>query len=57
MFGVRRPTVSDTAGRLQDRGLIRYRRGIITILDRAGLEALACPCYQVVRAEFDDLVE
>jgi CRP-like cAMP-binding protein len=57
MLGVRRPTVSDTAGRLQDRGLIQYRRGIITILDRAGLEALACPCYQVVRAEFDDLVE
>ncbi len=38
---------------LQTAGLIRYRRGRITILDRAGLEAAACECYHVVKGEFD----
>lgn len=55
MLGVRRPTVSEIAGRLQDRGLIRYRRGVVTITDQAGLERLACQCYEVVRAAFEDL--
>jgi CRP-like cAMP-binding protein len=55
MLGVHRPTVSDTAQRIQAGGLIRYRRGIITIADRGGLERTACDCYRTVKAEFDDL--
>jgi CRP-like cAMP-binding protein len=55
MLGVHRPTVSDTAQRIQVEGLIRYRRGIITITDRDGLERRACECYRIVKAEFDDL--
>jgi CRP-like cAMP-binding protein len=52
MLGVRRPTVSETASRLQARGLIRYSRGVLSILDRAALEATACSCYEVIRSEF-----
>jgi CRP-like cAMP-binding protein len=55
MLGVRRPTVSETAGKLQAQGLIRYRRGTLTITDRPGLEQLTCSCYGIVRAEFDRL--
>jgi CRP-like cAMP-binding protein len=51
MLGVRREAVSHEAARLQDAGLIKYHRGHITILDRAGLEARACECYGVVRRE------
>jgi CRP-like cAMP-binding protein len=53
MLGVSRPTVSEIAVRLQERGLIRYSRGSITIVDRAGLEAVACSCYDVLRREFE----
>ena len=56
MLGVRREGVTEAAGKLQDAGLIRYRRGRITVLDRAGLEARSCECYQVVRTEFDRLL-
>jgi len=52
MLGVRRSGVTIAAGALQERGLIRYRRGIIRIVDRAGLEERACECYQVVRDQF-----
>lgn len=53
MLGVRRPTVSETARRLQAQQLIRYSRGQLTITDRPGLEALSCDCYRVVRSEFE----
>jgi CRP-like cAMP-binding protein len=56
MLGVRREGVTEAAGKLQQAGLIRYRRGVITVLDRPGLEARVCECYQVVKAEFDRLL-
>jgi CRP-like cAMP-binding protein len=56
MLGVRRPTVSAVAGILQKAGLITYHRGKMTVLDRKGLEAASCECYQVVREELDRLL-
>jgi CRP-like cAMP-binding protein len=56
MLGVRRATVTEAAGSLQRAGLIRYRRGILSIVDRQRLEAASCECYQIVRAEFDRLL-
>lgn len=56
ILGVRREGISDAAGLMQKAGLIRYRRGHITVLDRVGLEARACECYRVVKKEFDRLL-
>jgi CRP-like cAMP-binding protein len=52
MLGARRPSVTVAAGILQRAGLITYHRGVVTILDRPGLEAAACECYAIIAAEF-----
>lgn len=56
MLGVRREGVTEAAGNLQRAGLIHYSRGRITVIDRPGLEARVCECYQVVKKEFDRLL-
>ena len=56
VLGVRREGVSVAAHRLQEMGLISYKRGHIMILDRPGLERSACECYQVVKTECDRLL-
>jgi CRP-like cAMP-binding protein len=56
MLGVQRTTVTVVARALQAAGLIRYRRGVVDILDRAGLEAIACECYRAVRRNYQRLL-
>jgi len=56
MLGVRREGVTEAAGKLQQAGIIRYRRGHITVVDRTGLEAQVCECYDVVKKEFARLL-
>ena len=57
MLGVRRATVSEVASKLQGQNLIRYVRGVITVVDRAGLEAVSCCCYEVIRKEYDAMYD
>lgn len=56
MLGVRREGVTEAAGHLQRAGLIRYRRGHISVMDRPGLEQRVCECYRVVRSEYERLL-
>ena len=56
MLGVRRASVSVVAAMLQRAGIIRYRRGVVQILDREGLEEASCECYGVVKTEFQRLL-
>lgn len=54
-LGVRRAGISESANNFKDAGLIDYRRGHINILNRQGLEAKACECYEVIKDEYDRL--
>jgi len=56
MLGVRREGVTEAALKLQAAGLIRYSRGRIKVLDRAGLEGRSCECYAVVKKEYERLL-
>ena len=55
-LGVRRSTVTLVASALQRAGLIQYRRGMVTVLDRPRLEAAACECYRAIRDQYEQLL-
>ena len=57
LLGVRRESITQAAGRLQDGGYIRYRRGHITVCDPVGLKRCACECYGVVDKELHRLLD
>ncbi|HEX8422210.1 MAG TPA: Crp/Fnr family transcriptional regulator, partial [Pyrinomonadaceae bacterium] len=56
MLGTRRAGVSEAAGKLQDDGVIKYKRGHVRIIDRQRLESISCECYPAVKREFDRLL-
>ena len=56
MLGVRRPSVSIAASILQRAGFIRYSRGRVEVIDRAGLERASCECYAVIASEYERLI-
>jgi CRP-like cAMP-binding protein len=56
MLGVQRTTVTAVARSLQEKGVIRYRRGVVDIIDRAGLETLTCECYGVIHRNYARLL-
>lgn len=56
MLGVQRTTVTAVARSLQEKGAIRYRRGVVDIIDRGALQALTCECYGVIRGNYQRLL-
>lgn len=56
MLGTRRASVSVAAGILQRAGFIRYSRGRVEVVNRAGLESAACECYGVIAREYERLI-
>ncbi len=57
MLGVRRVGVTEAAGLLQRKNLIVHRRGRITVLDRDGLEAAACGCYEIDKEMYRTMLD
>jgi len=57
MLGVRRAGITEAAGRLQAKGVIRYGHGVLTVLDRKGLEKASCPCYDALNATYAKLLK
>jgi CRP-like cAMP-binding protein len=57
MLGVRRASVTEALGALEKRGFIQMGRGRITVVDRSGLEAVACTCYSIIRGSVQRLIE
>ncbi len=57
MLGVRRQSVTVIAGTLQTAGLLAYRRGVMRILNREGLEAASCGCYEVTRSSYERIMK
>jgi CRP-like cAMP-binding protein len=57
MLGVNRPSVTTAAVQLKSEGYIKYNRGIITVLDREGLEDFCCDCYEVVKVEYERVLK
>jgi CRP-like cAMP-binding protein len=55
VLGVRRVSVTNAAQKLQAAGVIRYHRGAMLVLDRAGLEKQSCECYRYIRRQYEDL--
>jgi len=55
-LGVRRESVTEAAYKLQESGVIKYRRGQIELTNRAGMEIKACECYKIIKRESDNLV-
>ncbi len=56
LLGVRRESITEAAGRLQQGGFIKYRRGHVDVVDRIGLQSRACECYAVVKTEMNRLL-
>jgi CRP-like cAMP-binding protein len=56
MLGVRRAGVTEAEGALQRAGAISYTRGVVTVVDRAKLEAASCECYRIINAHFDRML-
>jgi CRP-like cAMP-binding protein len=56
MLGVRRVGVTGAASALQRKRLISYKRGVVTVLNRRGLEAASCPCYQINKKVYDRML-
>jgi CRP-like cAMP-binding protein len=56
MLGTRRAGITEAAGKLQNEGMIKYRRGHITVVNREKLETASCECYNIVKTEFDRLL-
>ncbi len=57
MLGVRRTTVSLIAGAMEERGLLKYQRGKVHIVDRPGVARMACSCYEIVKGNIDKIIE
>ena len=56
MLAARRASITVISGELQEKGLIRYKRGLVTVIDRKGLEAEACECYRMSKKVYEDLI-